>query len=289
MGKDFTAPLSYVLTQKDFDQNDFRDISFFPTHEKRVFRLHAQARGKPFPTYPFLMAFRGCPFHCTECCGAPKYQNRIFGRSWVVRSPERLREDLESWDADPRISYVNIYHDFVCLLPMAYTRTVLGRAYGLSVYYDFFRCPTPEQLDSVIHAFADGVLIFELDQYHANSKEMAPVDELMDRIKTVYATGRFDVRLTFNRHFLRSDTGYAAILEAVVRETGVSLYNGDFWWEHNPWPGEDGWGNEDDYLRCRRERGRRYRVWNTIYRVGTLVHRYFPRLAKHVAGVWFKL
>ena len=72
VGRDFTSPNIYTLSTEDFDAGNYRDITFFPTLEKRVMRLHAQARGKPFPVYPFLMSFRGCPFDCdSDCCGSP--------------------------------------------------------------------------------------------------------------------------------------------------------------------------------------------------------------------------
>ena len=290
VGKGFISPSLYTLTTEDFDAGNYRDISFFPSLEKRVLRLHAQARGKPFATYPFLMAFRGCPFDCNdECYGSPELQKRIFGRYWIIRSADRLREDLEFWDSDNRLTFINIFHDFISLLPMDYTKKILSQRYGLSVYYDFFRCPSEEQLGMLMESFRDGIIFFELDQYHASSTTLVQLDDLIARIKMAQAAKRFNVRLTFNKHFVREDLQYAEALKRVVKETCVWTYNADFWWDLNPVPDPDGWGTEEDYQRCYQQRGKNFFWYNTVYRTGTVVHRYFPRFANMVAKYWLTL
>ena len=290
VGKDFISTNLYTLTTKDFDAGNYRDISFFPTLEKRVLRLHAQARGKPFPTYPYLMAFRGCPFECNdECYGSPALQKRIFGRHWVIRSAERLQDDLEFWNSDKRLTFVNIFHDFITLLPMDYAKKISSQRYELSVYYDFFRCPNEEQLGLLTESFRDGVICFELDQYHASSTILFQRDDLIARIKMAQAAKRFNVRLTFNKRFVRENSEYSEALKRVVKETGVWTYNADFWWDLNPVPDPDGWGTEEDYQRCYKERGKKFFWYNTVYRTGTVVHRYFPRFANLVARYWLTL
>jgi len=288
VGKGFESSHRYSLTPEDFDASDFRRLSFFPTLEKRLYRLHEHSRGKPFPVYPYLMAFRGCPFDCSDCYGSPRLQKRLFGRTWVVRSAQRIRQDLEYWDSDDRIRFVNVYHDFVSLMPEDYSREVLARRFDLSVYYDFFQCPSAHQLELVVNAFEKGVLSFGLDDHHANSNHLVQLDELISRIRTALGTGRFKVRLTFNKSFIKADPAYADALRTVVRKTGVSVYNGEFWWENNPVPGSDGYGTGADYKRCLREGGRRYFGMNAVYRTGTLVHRYSPRLVALGARIWFK-
>lgn len=288
-GKGFLSKGRYSLTRQDMDEGNYRDVSFFPSLEQRAWNLHRCARGKPFPTYPFLVSYRGCPFHCRECCGAPDWQRRLFGRDRIVRSPERLREDLECWDSEERLSYVNIYHDFVTVLPEEYARTVLDRTYRLFVYYDFFRTPGEKELDLLMGSFAGGILVFGLDRYHANSSDLAELGPLIDRIRRAQGSGRFNVRLTFNRRFVKERPDYAFALKRVVDETRVWAYNGDFWWEDNPTPDHEGWGTEEGYRRCLRQGGRRYFWWNMVYRAGTALYSRFPALANLGAKVWFRL
>jgi hypothetical protein len=137
--------------------------------------------------------------------------------------------------------------------------------------------------------FAGGTLNFKLDRYHANSRELPSLEALLTSLKTAASRPEYDLQLTFNRHFIREDPAYARALETVVGETGVGTSNADYWWEDNITPDGSGYGSDAAYRRCRRGRDGRYLIWNTVFRTGVFVHRFFPGVAKTVARRWLPL
>ncbi|MCB9780062.1 MAG: cobalamin B12-binding domain-containing protein [Alphaproteobacteria bacterium] len=281
--RDFRSTARYAVTTEDLDAGNYRDLSFWPSMERRVLRLHAQARGGSFPVFPHLVSFRGCPLACEGCSGALTPQRRLFGRSWVRRSAAPQREDLQAWSARRDIRFVSVFHDFASLSTLAFTREILAEEYDLSVYYEWYRVPRAEALDAVLSAFRGGTLLFSLDQFHATSDRVGDVDALIDRIRTAMAARRFNVQLNFVSRFQQQDPAYAAAIERIRRATGVWMHNADFWWQHNPMPDDEGHATDADYRRCFDEQDRRFRVFNTVFRGGIVAHRYAPWVAEAVA------
>ncbi len=278
--RDWTSPQRYGVTTDDLDTGDYRDISWFPTMQRKVLRLHRQARGKSFPVFPHLVSFRGCPLPCEGCCGATIPQKRIFARHWIRRSAAPQRDDLRAWSADPRIRFVSVFHDFASMMSLDHTRAILDEEYDLSVYWEWFRTPRREALDRVLASFRGGTLLFSMDQFHATSAKVPDPDELIDRIRAAMAVGRFNVQLNFVSRYAKEDPVYRRTLEQVRRATSVWMHNADFWWQHNPMPGPEGLASDDDYDRCFAEQGRRFALFNMVFRAGVLTHRYAPRVAE---------
>lgn len=272
----------YCLTVRDMDQSDYRDISFFPTLEKRIYDIHRRSHGHAFPVYPYLTVYRGCPLDCEECCGSTKYQRRAFGRDMTLRSPEKVREDLLYWSKHPAIRFVNMFHDIAGILPHSYTEKVFSESYDLHCFQDFFGLPSKEMLEMFLAAFKGGKVLFSLDKKHGTSTELQEASELIRCIRQVQKTGRYEVMLTYVKRF-RQRPEYAAGLETILKATNVPLYKADFWWEHNPLPDAQGKGTEEDYRKSRRNLGRRYFIMDRIYRTGARLHRYFPGLMENIS------
>lgn len=282
ISRDYVSPEQYSLMREDLDALNFRDIAFFPSLERQVYHYHRiYKEGVTIPIFPYLMVYRGCPLECPACCGALTPQSRLFGRSWVLRSAEKVREDLQVWSADPRIRFVNVFHDFVSILPMAYTQQILSEKYALDVSYEFFDVPTEEQLALFLDAFSGGKLLFALGRYHNATHHTVDEAALIQRIRQVQAVKRYTPVLGYVQQF-RQDPHYEAELNSVRRATRTATYKVDFWWEDYPVPDAQGEGSEADY---RRTLSWTHKFWlmNTLYRIGIGVYRLSPSFAKTIS------
>jgi hypothetical protein len=289
VSRDFVSQRTWSLTAAELDKNDFRDISFFPTLERRILQHHrAFTPSVPvtIPVFPYLVVYRGCPMSCPMCCGATDKQQEIFHRAWVLRSPGKVREDLEAWSRDGRYKFVNLFHDLVTVLPEAYAREVLGTRYHVSMSYEFFRQPSADQLALLLQAFDGGKLLFPLDLHHNSSPQVHDLPGLIQRIRQAQADGRYAVVLGYVARFL-SDPAYRAAVRQARAQTGVALYRVDSWWDDFPLPGatdEDFWKfvSWDD----------RYWTVNRVFRAGARLYQRFPRVAKmgsHWLGARLKI
>ena len=275
--RDFTSTQSWSLTSADLDENDFRDISFFPAYERRVLDHHrAFTPSVPvtIPVFPYLMVYRGCPMSCPMCCGSVDKQQEIFGRTWVLRSADKVRGDLTAWSEDARYKFVNLFHDFVTVLPEPYYREVLSTRYRISISYEFFRQPTADQLTQVLQAFAGGKLLFPLDLHHNSSPKVHDLPGLLQRIRQARADGRYAVVLGYVARFL-SDPSYRDAVEQVRSQTGAALYRVDSWWDDFPLPG----ATDEDFRKFVSWDNRYWQV-NRVFRAGATLYKSFPRVAK---------
>jgi hypothetical protein len=277
-GRDFVSPQRSCVTREDLDAGDYRDISWFPSLERRVLRLHRRARGYTFPTYPNLVIYRGCPQDCECCVGAPATQRRVFARPWALRSPEAVAADLAAWSDDPRISYVSLWHDPL-QFGEEYARRAFPRRYELEAMFDLVTLPAAAALARALEAFRGGQIFFGLDRRHSTSTDPVDADELIARIRQARAPGRFNVVLNYARRFVQSDARYRKTLEQVVAATRCGTARVDWWWGFCPMPDESGAGSEDDYQRCLTG-ARDYRVMNALYRAGVYAHLLAPRLTR---------
>lgn len=275
--RDHESPHTWCLTSQDLDENDFQDISFFPTLEKRVLRYHRTYTPSvpiTIPIFPFLMTYRGCPMNCEMCCGSVEKQQQIFGRSWVQRSPEKVRGDLEAWSADGRYKFINMFHDFVTMLPEAYAQKALPGRYPVSMSYEFFRQPTADQLALLLGAFSGGKVLFPLDTHHNSHSKVHNLPGLLDRIRQAQADGRYAVVLSFVGRYLE-DPAYRAAVKEVRDRTGAALYRADSWWDDFPVPG----ATEEDFQKFVGWNNRYWAV-NQVFRAGARLYQSFPRVAK---------
>jgi len=91
IGKDgFKTAWNYRLTKQDLDKNEFYDLSFFPSYQLDVRKVHKRNFGWPAYIFPYLMAFRGCPLPCPTCAGSVEEQKKLFKRGPIIRSADRL-------------------------------------------------------------------------------------------------------------------------------------------------------------------------------------------------------
>ncbi len=284
--RDFVSPHAYALTAADMDASNYRDLSFFPTLEARVLRYHEiYTTPVTLPTFPYLVVFRGCPLSCPACCGSIAMQRRLFNREPVVRSAEKVREDLAAWSRDPRIKFVNAFHDFLTIMPAAYSERVFSERYQLHLSYDFFGLPTHERLQLLLDSFVGGKLHFCLAQKHSATHDVVDIFRLIERIRQAQAAGRYEVVLTYVKRFL-SDEKYRKAFRTVVRETGVAPCQIDYWWEDFPIPDADGLGTEAAYRQCL-SWSRKYFLMNAIFRSGVQVYRVAPSVAKSLSHWYF--
>ncbi len=286
VSRDFISPRTYALTAADMDASNYRDLSFFPALERRVLRYHGiYLTPVTFPTFPYLVVLRGCPLDCPSCCGSRKMQRRLFHRDFVLRSAEKVREDLIAWSEDSRIKFANVFHDFLTAVRPEYAENVLSERYNLHVSYDFFDLPTKEQLALLLGAFCGGKIHFCLAQRHSATRELVDISHLIERIRQAQSTGKYEVVLTYVRRHL-SDGEYGKAFQAVVRETHVSPCQIDYWWEDFPVPDELGTSSEASYQECL-SWSHKYFLMNAIFRSGILAYRLAPSLTKSIAHWYF--
>ena len=285
VSRDFVSQQTYALTSSDMDASNYRDISFFPTLERRVLRYHdIYSTPVTFPTFPYLVVFRGCPLDCPSCCGSIEMQRRLFNRGFVLRSAERVKDDLAVWSENPRIKFVNVFHDFLTAIPPAYSQQVLSQQYGLHVSYDFFDLPTQEQLELLLDSFRGGKIHFCLAEKHSATREPVDTSQLIRRIRQAQASGRYEVVLTYVKRYLSGEQ-YGKAFQAVVKETRVSPCQVDYWWEDFPVPDEQGTGGEEGYRECL-SWSHKYFFMNAMFRSGVQAYRYAPSLTKSLSH-WF--
>ena len=274
---DFESEQIYTVTTEDLDEGIYRDISFFPSMELRLTRIHAKYMGYTHPTYPYLVSFRGCPLTCESCYGSLVQQKKVFKRGHVVRSPEKVREDLVCWSDDSRWNYVNLNHDFLSILPVSYAEKVFNREYNLFPYVDGFRQPSDKALDLFLEAFRGGIFAFSIDWMHTTSESLVPIDHLISQILKVQRRNGFRAYLQYARLFARKNVRYRESLQKVQKATGCQLYEVDLWWDYNPRADELGYGDEEDYRTCL-ARSSKYFLYNMAYRTAMELIPHFPRL-----------
>ncbi len=212
-------------------------------------------------------------------------QRRLFKRGFVLRSAERVKEDLMAWSENPRLKFVNVFHDFLTAIPPAYSEQVLSQQYKLHLSYDFFDLPTKEQLEILLGSFLGGKIHFCLAEKHSATREPVDISRLIQRIWQAQSSGKYEVVLTYVKRFL-SDGEYGKAFHSVVKETKVSPCQVDYWWEDFPVPDEQGVGSEESYRACLSWE-HKYSYMNALFRSGVLAYRYAPSLTKSLSHWYF--
>jgi|LSQX01.2.fsa_nt_gb hypothetical protein len=277
-GRDFVSKSWQTADQSTLDTGDYRTLDWFPTLEQRIKQMHARYNGKILPIHPLLATYRGCPMPCDTCCGGADIHKTIFRRVPLLRGADLVAADLEAYSNDPGYNFVSIYHDFASLADASYTHKVLHRPYKLDVYYELTRLPTREMLQLIVETFRAGTIAFSLDIQHMTSYKLVNIPSLIESIKLVAATGRFEPRLCYLKQGLKNNKVYRDAFETVRQATPCSLYCSDWWWEEeNPLPDSEGVCSEYIYNACMVNNDR-YRAWNYLFRLSYLLNYYMPTL-----------
>jgi len=277
-GRDFVSRAWQPADQNTLDTGDYRTLDWFPTLKNRIRRMHARYNGKILPIHPLLATYRGCPMPCDTCCGGADIHKAIFRRAPLLRGADPVAADLEAYGDDPGCNFVSIYHDFASLAAESYTRQVLHRHYKLDVYYELTRLPAQEMLQLIVETFRGGTIAFTLDVQHMTSCKLVNIPSLIESIKRVAATGRFEPRLCYLKQGLKSDKAYRDAFETVRQAAPCSLYCSDWWWEtENPLPDSEGLCAEYIYDACMANSDR-YRIWNYLFRLSYRMNYHTPAL-----------
>ncbi len=287
VGIDGPGPLRYCVTKQDLDQGDFGSLQFFSSMEKRLEKLHLHSNGHVYCTYPYLVAFRGCPYSCASCYGGSDNQKRIFGRSWVQRSAHRIREDLLEWSLDTRWRYVNVFHDFISVFPEEDVEQILNYEYDLDIFYDFFQVPSEYQLARLLGCFRGGRIMFHLDGLHSTTPRVTDIGNLLQRIAQINQTGCFEANVSFVQGYVRQSQPYRTGLQRIQSDGGASLYRADGWWRSNMLPDQSGQGKAEDYKHCFNF-DTRFWLLAKIFKAGKEANRLFPQGVRFLEHLFSK-
>ncbi len=212
-------------------------------------------------------------------------QRRLFKRDFVLRSADKVKEDLVAWSENSRIKFVNVFHDFLTAVEPEYSERALSEHYRLHVSYDLFNLPTKEQLDLLLGAFRGGKIHFCLAQGHSATRELVDISSLIQRIRQAQSSGAYETVLTYVRRHLAYGE-YRRAFQAVTRETRVSPCQIDYWWEDFPVPDEQGMSGESSYRQCLSWK-HKYFLMNTVFRSGILAYQAAPTLTKSISHWYF--
>ena len=236
----FSTPWKYVLNKEDLNLNEFYSIDFFPEFKQRISQLHKHNKGWPPQLFPYLIPFRGCPHTCEICAGGTTEQQKIFRRKAIVRSAERLQNDLQLIMGAGIYSYVNVLHDFLSLLPADYSQTVLKNKTNLFLSYEFASAPEFELLKLLLAQFRGGVLYFSMDKKHVTSEELNDTAEMIKLINLAKKDGRYTPILNYSLPYAEKNPEYKKAVKEVIKHTNSLIYNASFWWSDFPMPDPNG-------------------------------------------------
>ena len=291
--REFHNPRAFIVTTEILDKLEYNNIDFFPTLKKRVLRYHKIAGKRPVNTQPVILPFKGCGLYCTECLGAPKLQKLMFGRAFVAKSPQRIRQELETLSADPAYTYVNLYLDIVCLTDPEYWRQIFNQKYRLNIFYSFAALPTEDGLKAIAESFIGGRLIFSLDKYHTTSRNLLEIDDLIARIKQAQQYKEYTSFISYSYRYALEDERYDAAIKRVVKETGAISADASFWWSEVPVMDASGFGSDADFERYARNKGQKYFFLNQASRIAYALQSIAPNLINglidRMLPFWYKL
>lgn len=242
----FSTKQSYFLTSEDLNNNEFYDIDFFPTLQKRVSHLHNINKGWPPQLFPYLIPFRGCPIKCEVCLGGEEEQLKVFKRKSIIRSSKKLAEDLDYLDNSPIYSFVSMLHDFVTLLPDVYNKEILNKRRELFIGFEFASMPAIVQLERLMNSFKGGVLYFSIDNHHLTSTNLNDANKMIELLLFAKKNKAYTSILNYNKIYAQRNDAYKKNLVYIYNKTKVLLYDASFWWTEFPRPDIEGNANENE-------------------------------------------
>lgn len=132
-----------------YDDNDYLDLSWFPTLRADTIAAHQAYADAPFwglmdRFHPYLPLNRGCRFPCGVCFGS--WQKDVFGHGQVDRSVQALARGLDAVEAHPDYRFVNLTAGTEDIRRLRDYRPALGRRRALGAYLMHF-CALPDEAD----------------------------------------------------------------------------------------------------------------------------------------------
>jgi hypothetical protein len=240
------TPRTYVLTKNDMEENDYIDIDFFPSFKNEIYKIQKN-NVSPWSEviYPYIIPFRGCPIDCLGCAGGYTEQKKLFGRKPVMRSADKVRDDIERCNADSNIHFVSVYHDFITLLKPDYAFEVLNKKLRVNVRMEFNSKPEMDQLDLVLNRFNGGVINFSIDYMHLTSDKIIEPDHMIRLINRVKQFPNYFTVLSYNSFFAKNNKEYNQGLRSIIKATNCLISDESFYWTEHPIPDKKGYADED--------------------------------------------
>lgn len=177
-GRVFSKPVKYL--EGSIDKYDFTRV-----HKMREWREYLRCGPGGYspsrkPSFWIPIA-RGCMYNCSYCGGGVEgFRAARMGRGLMVRSPERVAEDVETLTRKYGVRIVNFSHDPEAFGSAYYTKLfseLRERGIRVSAYWDSFRIPGREFISEALRAFENIILGISLESV---------VDEVRFRIGRMY-------------------------------------------------------------------------------------------------------
>lgn len=287
----------YALNKKDFNENEFFDIDFFPFMKRELVKMHANNPGFPPFVYPFLLPFRGCPIECDFCAGAPNEQSKIFSRKVIYRQSEVLHNDLQILESQKWIKFYNCLLDFVTLMSEKYMIESLPvKKSRLKMQYEFTKAPSLERLDYFLSKFSGGMIHFSVDKMHLTSEKLNDPDLMVKLIKlTQNKYPEYMPILDFSSVYAYSNNEYNKSIKYIVKKTNCYLYDGSIWWSDFPKPDNNGYGDIEKFeYYMNNAVSFKHKVSNNLVSIMNFIDNNFPHyfktlIRKSYYGYYYKL
>jgi len=234
---------NYSLSEETFNNNKYYDIDFFPSFKREMIKAHKVNNNQPSITfYPFIVSFKGCNTLCSTCAGGAKQQQIHAKRKRIIRSPERVKEDLLMFSADKDFHLVNCTEDYTTLASPEYAENILSIKYDLFTFHEFASMPSMEILEMFLNSFKGGKLYFSIDDQHSTSMNFNQPEMMVKLIKKARSSGRYSVFLLYNSRFAKINKDYAQAVKYIMFKTACIIYDANWWW-YSDIPQPDLYGN----------------------------------------------
>lgn len=234
---------NYCLDEEMYNNNSYYNIDFFPTFKKEMIKAHQVNNNQPSITfYPFITSFKGCNTSCSTCAGGNKLQKIHTKRSRIIRSAERVKEDLLMFSSDKDFHLVNCTEDYTTLVSNDYAQSILSAKYDLFTFHEFASMPSMEILDMFLKSFKGGKLYFSIDNQHSTSMNFNNPEMMANLINKAKSSGRYTVFLLYNSRFAKINKEYSKAVKYIMFKTKCMIYDANWWW-YSDIPQPDMYGN----------------------------------------------
>jgi pyruvate-formate lyase-activating enzyme len=246
----------WAVTPEAFDAMNNTDFSVFPTVERLTEFVQRRAgfSGLVYPySNPFIPVFRGCRFECDYCMGSQSHQRSFARRGLVARSPERVREDIESY-VSRRFSHVNIENDFLTVLSEDYANAVLFEPLPIAVCYGTWGVPEPERMKLLLDSFSGGLVDLSDDRAIATGEPVPDLERLAELLKLFaeYPNYQLTVHVVRNSPAPNGQEKTDRLI-TLQRSHRFFLAANDFWWGKTPVPQNGDYLSETESARFEAE------------------------------------
>ena len=221
----------YCLSQKEFDTNNYYNIDFFPSFKERVIKAHKKNNNRPsFTFFPFTVTIKGCNTGCGTCVGSNHGQNSQLRRNRLIRSADRVVEDMQQLSRNEHIHVINSTEDYTTLSSNEYASKILSHKYNLYTWHEFAAMPSIEMIERYMNSFKGGKLYFSIDNEHSTSFHFNEPEAMVNVIKKAKASGNYTVFLLYNSLFAKRNKEYAKAVKYIMLKTGCMIYDAYWWW-----------------------------------------------------------